>query len=65
MSLSLVALSSDGRRLGIGAIANDVTGSWSGHTRIYDCDGCVNGGIIYNTATNMFNFCEDGIWVEK
>jgi len=27
--------------------------------------GCVNGSIIYNTATGKFNFCEDGIWVEK
>lgn len=27
--------------------------------------GCINGSIIYNTATGKFNFCEDGIWVEK
>ena len=26
---------------------------------------CINGSIIYNTATGKFNFCEDGIWVEK
>jgi len=26
---------------------------------------CMNGGIIYNTATGKFNFCEDGVWVEK
>ena len=24
-----------------------------------------NGSIIYNTATGKFNFCEDGVWVEK
>jgi len=28
-------------------------------------DECKNGGIIYNTATNSFNFCEDGVWIEK
>lgn len=26
---------------------------------------CINGSIIYNTATGKFNFCEDGVWVEK
>ena len=26
---------------------------------------CTNGSIIYNTETNKFNFCEDGVWVEK
>ena len=26
---------------------------------------CTNGSIIYNTATGKFNFCENGIWVEK
>lgn len=26
---------------------------------------CINGSIIYNTETGKFNFCEDGIWVEK
>lgn len=26
---------------------------------------CVDGSIIYNTETNSFNFCEDGMWVEK
>ena len=26
---------------------------------------CTNGNIIYNTATGKFNFCEDGLWVEK
>lgn len=24
-----------------------------------------NGAIIYNTETGKFNFCEDGVWVEK
>lgn len=24
-----------------------------------------NGSIIYNTTTGKFNFCEDGVWVEK
>jgi len=24
-----------------------------------------NGAIIYNTVTGKFNFCEDGLWVEK
>ncbi|MFC1528153.1 M6 family metalloprotease domain-containing protein [Candidatus Neomarinimicrobiota bacterium] len=24
-----------------------------------------NGAIIYNTDTGKFNFCEDGVWVEK
>lgn len=24
-----------------------------------------NGAIIYNTTTSKFNFCEDGVWVEK
>ena len=35
---------------------------------IWDTDaicGCENGGIIYNTETGKFNFCENGIWVEK
>ena len=35
---------------------------------IWDTDaicGCENGSIIYNTNTGKFNFCEDGIWVEK
>ena len=27
--------------------------------------GCTNGSIIYNTETGKFNFCENGIWVEK
>ena len=27
--------------------------------------GCFSGSIIYNTVTGKFNFCEDGIWVEK
>ncbi len=27
--------------------------------------GCTNGAIIYNTETGKFNFCEDGVWVEK
>lgn len=27
--------------------------------------GCRNGSIIYNTVTGKFNFCENGIWVEK
>jgi len=26
---------------------------------------CINGSVIYNSATNKFNFCEDGVWVEK
>ena len=26
---------------------------------------CISGSIIYNTETGKFNFCEDGIWVEK
>lgn len=26
---------------------------------------CINGSIIYNTQTGKFNFCENGIWVEK
>lgn len=26
---------------------------------------CIDGSIIYNTATGKFNFCEDGVWVEK
>lgn len=29
------------------------------------CSGCENGSIIYNTVTSKFNFCENGIWVEK
>lgn len=28
-------------------------------------DECIDGSIIYNTETGKFNFCEDGIWVEK
>jgi len=28
-------------------------------------DMCTNGSIIYNSETGKFNFCEDGIWVEK
>ena len=27
--------------------------------------GCRNGSIIYNTVTGKFNFCENGVWVEK
>lgn len=27
--------------------------------------GCRNGSIIYNTETGKFNFCENGVWVEK
>ncbi|MFC1527184.1 C10 family peptidase [Candidatus Neomarinimicrobiota bacterium] len=26
---------------------------------------CTSGSIIYNTETNTFNFCENGVWVEK
>lgn len=26
---------------------------------------CVDGSIIYNTETEKFNFCEDGMWEEK
>ncbi len=26
---------------------------------------CIDGSIIYNTETNLFNFCEDGVWVTK
>lgn len=26
---------------------------------------CNDGSIIYNTETEKFNFCEDGVWVEK
>jgi hypothetical protein len=26
---------------------------------------CVDGSIIYNTETEKFNFCEDGMWMEK
>lgn len=26
---------------------------------------CIDGSIIYNTETGKFNFCEDGVWVEK
>ena len=26
---------------------------------------CENGSIIYNATTNKFNFCENGIWIEK
>lgn len=26
---------------------------------------CTNGAIIYNTESGKFNFCEDGMWVEK
>ncbi|MFC1528152.1 sialate O-acetylesterase [Candidatus Neomarinimicrobiota bacterium] len=26
---------------------------------------CINGSIVYNTSTGKFNFCENGIWVEK
>lgn len=26
---------------------------------------CISGSIIYNTVTGKFNFCEDGVWVEK
>ena len=26
---------------------------------------CDNGSIIYNTETGKFNFCEDGVWIEK
>lgn len=26
---------------------------------------CVDGSIIYNTDSELFNFCEDGMWVEK
>ena len=26
---------------------------------------CVNGSIIYNTEAGKFDFCEDGVWVEK
>ena len=29
------------------------------------CSGCKNGSIIYNTETGKFNFCENGVWVEK
>jgi len=28
-------------------------------------DPCINGSIIYNLETNKFNFCEDGVWIEK
>ncbi|MFC1786234.1 S8 family serine peptidase [Candidatus Neomarinimicrobiota bacterium] len=31
----------------------------SGHSVCYD------GSLIYNTETNSFNFCEDGMWEEK
>ena len=34
-----VSLSSDGSRVAIGAIANDGTGRYAGHVRIYDYDG--------------------------
>ena len=26
---------------------------------------CADGSIIYNTETEKFNFCEDGMWMEK
>ena len=26
---------------------------------------CINGSIIYNSTTGKFNFCEDGVWIEK
>jgi len=28
-------------------------------------NNCMNGSLIYNTASNVFNFCEDGYWIEK
>jgi len=30
-----------------------------------DFSDCIDGSMIYNTETEKFNFCEDGIWVEK
>ncbi len=36
--------------------------TWGVHAT---CSGCENGSIIYNTETGKFNFCEDGVWVEK
>lgn len=30
-----------------------------------NAEPCINGSIIYNTETGKFNFCEDGVWVEK
>lgn len=38
---------------------NKLTFNWS------ITSGCINGSIIYNSATGKFNFCEDGVWVEK
>lgn len=32
---------------------------------ITSIESCINGSVIYNTETGKFNFCEDGIWVEK
>ena len=34
-----VSVSKDGNNVAIGAIGNDVNGSWSGHVRIYSWDG--------------------------
>ena len=64
---SSVSLSSDGSKVAIGATSNDGAGTDAGHTRIYEfvINSCTSGSIIYNTATGKFNFCEDGLWVEK
>ncbi len=54
-----VSLSADGRTLAIGAPDNGE----NGHVRVFYWEDCLSGGIIYNTETAKFNFCEDEIWV--
>lgn len=42
-----------------------VTSSPSETRYVNILDPCISGSIIYNTVTGKFNFCEDGVWVEK
>lgn len=49
--------------IGASGGSNILTGFNNGQITIFK--GCINGSVIYNTVTSKFNFCENGIWVEK
>ena len=45
--------------------SENIVSSYSGGTITVNESECTSGSIIYNTDTNNFNFCENGVWVEK
>ncbi|MEE9189542.1 MAG: hypothetical protein V3U16_02100 [Candidatus Neomarinimicrobiota bacterium] len=51
-----------------GSVFGGEDGRWGtgwGKVTVLSLEPCINGSIMYNTETGKFNFCEDGIWVEK